>query len=79
MRRITDTTEIPSCLEIFLLMSSRSESVKKFHLTERGPASCTASKRPCPYGGKSGNENHFSDLKIAETAFATLMVVIFQQ
>lgn len=28
----------------------------KFHITEQGPAPCTAVVRPCPYGGESGAE-----------------------
>ncbi len=36
----------------------------KYHISENGPAVCTANKRPCPIGG-----DHFDSNEAAEEAF----------
>ena len=45
----------------------------RFHITPAGPAPCTAEKRPCPYGGESGLENHFDSLADAYRYFEEQM------
>lgn len=40
----------------------------KFHITENGPAACTATIRECPYGASGGE--HFESLPQAEESFA---------
>lgn len=40
----------------------------KFHITENGPAACTATVRECPYGASGGE--HFESMAEAESSFA---------
>jgi hypothetical protein len=40
----------------------------KYHISENGPAVCTANKRPCPIGG-----DHFSDMNEATKVYAERM------
>ena len=39
----------------------------KYHINKKSvPAVCRATKRKCPFGGVSGNENHYSSLDEAQ-------------
>lgn len=48
---------------------------KKYHVnpTTGLAAICTATTRPCKYGGESGNENHYSSKKEAQEAYEKSM------
>ena len=47
--------------------------MSKFHINKHGvPAPCKAEKGKCPYGGESGDENHFDTLEEAQ-AYADKM------
>lgn len=45
----------------------------RFHVSPEGPGKCGATKGKCPYGGESGDENHFDSLGEAEAHFAEKM------
>lgn len=44
--------------------------MNKYHITDNGPAVCTASVRPCPIGGA---ESHFTSKKAAQEAYEKKM------
>jgi hypothetical protein len=46
---------------------------KRFHLGTRGPSICSAQKGNCPFGGDSGNENHFNTMAGAAEAYEQSM------
>ena len=53
-------------------------SGKKFHIGDSGPSICRVdlsnpNSRGCPFGGESGNENHFDSLAEVEEAFSSMM------
>lgn len=41
----------------------------RFHAGPNGAGECTASKRACPYGGESGNDNHYDTFEEAQASF----------
>lgn len=44
-------------------------AAKKYHVNHQGQAGlCKATKRPCRFGGESGEENHFQDFASARAA-----------
>lgn len=51
---------------------------KRFHIGENGPGECgvdpsNPNSRGCPFGGESGDENHFDSMKEAQDAFEKKM------
>lgn len=45
----------------------------KFHSGPNGPGQCTASSKPCPFGGESGTDNHYGTMEEAAAAFESTM------
>lgn len=43
--------------------------MSKFHSGPNGPGKCSATEGRCPFGGDSGQENHFDSMQEAEKAF----------
>lgn len=41
-----------------------------FHVSPEGPGKCGATKGKCPYGGRSGLDNHYTSFEAAELAFS---------
>lgn len=44
-----------------------------FHVSSNGPGKCEATKGKCPFGGKTGLENHFTSKEAAAHAYDTSM------
>lgn len=43
--------------------------MSKYHVGPNGPGPCKAEKGNCPYGGESGEENHYNSMEEAEQAY----------
>lgn len=45
----------------------------QYHIGSNGPSVCRARVKPCPFGGETGTENHFSTKEECQTAYEQSM------